>query len=282
VTVRVGQALAATDTLRQAVLVVSGGVALDNLTLEWGDGQGEHKPALDRMSVEWGRDYPLHVALDALTVEWADGSGAHKPALDRLTVESGDGHGLRQPTLGRLEVTWDKGVDRRPALSALTVEWSDGGGTHRPALDNLQVVWADGSGAGRPALAAVEVQWADVGPQPPPHNVRLSLLRVEWNDDADPTGGGDAILWITHTTDTPVVGLRVVTDLDIPDGEQLVCLVRCDSEHLPVDAWHSYQKFRANRSVAIERPGTQIRVGVVKPTALPDDTSVFVQLRCEM
>jgi len=110
--------------------------------------------------------------------------------------------------------------------------------------------------------------------------VRVSLLRLEWADgDSDPTEDGDEVLWLLHTAAEDVVGVRVVTSLSVPDGEELECLVRCDAEAYAVDAWHTYQRFRSNRRVTLEQPGRVLRVGVVKPAAFPDDTDVFVQLR---
>jgi len=322
---------------RQAVLMTPLDVALANLTVEWGDGLGANRPALDDLRVEWARTWPRSVQLADLTVEWGDGLGTYRPALADLTVIWGDGHAQQQPTLADLEVSWSKGGDRRPALAALTAEWGDGlgahrpaladltvvhasgplkrprlldltveqgdgSGTHRPALADLTAVWGDGLGAARPtvadltahwsvgytaarpAVADLTADWSDRPPGPPPAGVRVDLLRVEWaHGDYDPTGDGSEVLWLMYTAPPDVVGdvvgLRVVTSLDVPEGEELECLVRCDAETYPVEAWPTYQRFRSNRRVTLDRPGRVLRVGIIKPAAFPEDTDVFVQFR---
>ena len=269
---------------RQAVLMTPLDVALANLTVEWGDGLGANRPALDDLRVEWARTWPRSVQLADLTVEWGDGLGTYRPALADLTVIWGDGHAQQQPTLADLEVSWSKGGDRRPALAALTAEWGDGLGAAQPTVADLTAHWSVGYTAARPAVADLTADWSDRPPGPPPAGVRVDLLRVEWaHGDYDPTGDGSEVLWLMYTAPPDVVGdvvgLRVVTSLDVPEGEELECLVRCDAEAYPVEAWPTYQRFRSNRRVTLDRPGRVLRVGIIKPAAFPEDTDVFVQFR---
>ncbi|MEA3401644.1 MAG: hypothetical protein U9R79_10425, partial [Armatimonadota bacterium] len=240
--------------LRQYVLVTYSRVALDEFAVEWSDGSGSNKPTVDLFAVEWSRVVPTEVAVDALAVEWSDGSGAHKPRLDLLTVHWSDGHALNQPTVDLLWVVWGKGGDHYCTVDSFAVQWSDGSGTNKPTVDLFGVHWSDGSGTNKPTVDQFAAQWTDRATGPLPQDVKLDLLQVQWNDDGDPVGT-DEILWLRHTAERNLVGLRVVTAFSVADGGDLQCVVRCDKEDAPVDAWGTYQKFLANRTVLIDEPG---------------------------
>lgn len=266
----------AADLALQAVLVAAGEVSLHTLTLEWGDGLGAHLPTLEAVGVEWGRSYPTEVGLRSLALEWGDGSGGHTPVVRLLGLQWSDGHGVYRPSLQSVEVGWGKGGDQRPGLAAVTLEWGDGLGANKPTLQSLGLQWGDGLGGNRPTLASAGVQWADHGPWPPASKVRVSAFSLEWNDDGDPTADGETICWLTVTTERPVVGVRVVTSAVMEEGRDLQCLIRCDDTGA-VDAWHTYQHFLTNRTVVVDAPGTDVRVGVAKPAAVPDETDLIVQ-----
>ncbi len=273
----------AAELAQQAVLIAAGEVSLHTLTLEWGDGLGAHVPTLEAIGVEWGRSYPTEVALRSLALEWGDGSGGHTPLLRSLGLQWSDGHGVYRPSLQSVEVGWGKGGDQRPGLAAVTLEWGDGLGANKPTLQSLSAHWSDGSGVNKPTLQSLSAQWADAAPGPPRSTVRLTTFAVEWSDDGDPTDGGtDDILWLTVATEAPVVGVRVVTSLQMEEGRELTCLIRCDDADAgDVDAWPTYQKFFSNRTVVVDDPGQDVRVGIVKPAALDPNIDLFVQFKYE-
>jgi|GEM_PF-6232253 len=266
---------------RQAVLVAAGEVSAHAVTLEWADGSGDHRPELQSTGLEWSRAHPTQVSLGGVALEWSDGGGEHSPLLHMVGLSWSDNKGVFRPDLLSAELEWSKGGDQRPGLASVVLEWSDGSGGNRPALLSAEVSWGDGSGGNRPALLSAEVDWADHGPQPPRSAVAVTAYALEWNDDADPTAeAGSGICWLTLTTGRPVVGVRVVTSAAMEEGRELDCLIRCD-DVLPVDAWASYQRFRSNRTVLVDAPGTDLRVGVVKPAEVADETDLIVQLQYE-
>ncbi|MGD9496376.1 MAG: hypothetical protein AB7Y46_08695 [Armatimonadota bacterium] len=273
-------------------------LAVDALTVEWADGSGTHKPTVDRLMLQYSDGHSVNrPVVDLVQLVWGKGLD-HRPVLDLLTVEWGDGSGTHKPAVDVLTVAWNAGALGRPQLDRVTLEWGDGSGTHKPAVDALTLEFSDGTGAKpavdlvtlhysigglgyRPAVDKLETQWADYPAGPPPSRVKVNLLRFEWNDDSDPVEETDEVLWLTYTAAAPVAGVRVVTSFALPEDGQLQCLVRADQEHLPVDAWHTYQRGQTNRRIMLEEPGTVLRVGVVKPAELPDNTDVFVQLHYE-
>ncbi|MCD6351480.1 MAG: hypothetical protein J7M26_05125, partial [Armatimonadetes bacterium] len=102
--------------------------------------------------------------------------------------------------------------------------------------------------------------------------------RMEWGDQVQPPGAGEKVLFMLHSGEEACVALLATTGLGAAVDAQCRGIVRCDAEDAAVDAWGTYQQFELGQRVYLQRPGDTVRVGIIGPDSLPDDTDIYVQL----
>lgn len=171
----------------------------------------------------------------------------------------------------------------KPQVGRITFEGSTGAGTETPRVGRITFVGSDGTGTELPRLGMIRFEAEEAERSRESATPRLGRVTIEAQDGIVPPGEGDKILWLRPdvppmTGDTVCFGVRVVASLSAEDAARCRVLVRADAEGAPVDAWNSYQEVRLGENAYLERPGLSVRVGVIAPADLPDDTTFHVTL----
>ncbi len=261
---------------------------VDRLLFVWSTGLGLTTPRVDALEYLWdGGDWDKRPAVDSLEFCWADDQeGGNRPQVDLLEfVWQSRNVAVNWPKVNSLEFCWadDQEGGNRPKVDLIEFVWSDTqSGGNRPRVDSLLFQWSEGLPVpGRPRVDRLEFTWAaDEAPPFRPH-VRVDSLEYQWADEVKPPGEGESVLFITDQYDSNVVALRVTTDAGVDVDVQLRGIARADKEDLAVDDWDSYQAFNLGENVTLEEPGKELRVGIIKPDSVSDDTDIFVQAHCE-
>lgn len=215
---------------------------------------------------------PLVLCIYEVGVEWGDGSGGNEPEVAAVTIEWALAPG----------VDWS----HRPQVDAVTVAWGDGSGGNEPTVGSVEIAWSDGIGGNEPEVAAVTIEWAAEGEGPGPdpedrNRPTLGEARVEWGDAPPPIDPGtENVLWLVEESERVCSRLRIVVQgLSAEDKAALRVYVRTDKEHLPIDAWHTYQVGALRHNVFLEEPGKVVRVGIVRPAGLARPDTMVQMVR---
>ena len=252
------------------------------LDLYWADGSGA-SPSVDALQLQWAREAPTQLEVRRIDLHWADGSAGHVPCADKVALYWGQGRRTTLPSLYRVVCEWSKGHDNVPGVSKVELFWADGTGTS-PSVDRFGVTYSQGDLCGTtPTLDYLSLQWADEVRSRQPLGFYVDRVAFGWQTDLSPDAEGEdpeRVLWLYHEAGSPVCMLRLATSLPPrEESQRLRCLVRCDGEASPVDAWGTYQGFRPREDVLIERPGRKVRIGVVGRGEV--DFDLHVQLKEE-
>lgn len=252
------------------------------LDLYWADGSGA-SPSVDALQLQWAREAPTQLEVRRIDLHWADGSAGHVPCADKVALYWGQGRRTTLPSLYGVVCEWSKGLDNVPGVSKVELFWADGTGTS-PSVDRFGVTYSQGDLCGTtPTLDYLTLQWADEVRSRQPLGFYVDRVAFGWQTDLSPDAEGEdpeRVLWLYHEAGSPVCMLRLATSLPPrEESQRLRCLVRCDGEASPVDAWGTYQGFRPREDVLIERPGRKVRIGVVGRGEV--DFDLHVQLKEE-
>ena len=222
-----------------------------------------------------------------ITFVGSDGTGTELPRLGMIRFEAEEAGRSRESTIPRIGRIVFEGLAPpkapNPQVGRITFEGSTGAGTETPRVGRITFVGSDGTGMELPRLGMIRFEAEEAERSRESATPRLGRVTIEAQDGIVPPGEGDKILWLRPdvppmTGDTVCFGVRVVASLSAEDAARCRVLVRADAEGAPVDAWNSYQEVRLGENAYLERPGLSVRVGVIAPADLPDDTTFHVTL----
>lgn len=189
------------------------------------------------ISLEWGTEAQGRPAITSAAVEWGEGDGVERPQVDSVAIEyrsSDEGSG-DSPVIEDVQVDW-------------AADWYD---------EDLQ-----------PTIEAVSIEWkatGDIGETP-----AVSRVMLEWGTGMVTPALTDQILWFTNDDTTRTCyKVRICSNAGDATEALLRCIIRTDLETLAVDAWQSYEEFACNELYTLERPGHEVRIGIIAP----DETS---------
>ena len=261
-----------------------GRVSVGRIMLEWlCPPQQIIGPEIETITTEWGwvPSYSDGPVVETVTLELSNGSGTLVPEVDNAALEWSDPTtaGDLVPEVLTTELGWAAGI--RPPTDFVEVdsagaEWSDGSALEVPDVDQLSASW----GANIGDLADVEVsqmtaEWSDgtITDVPEMHTVRVEWARA----GADPVTGEKYLIIATVDSTRLCTGVRVQA-IGISEAQSRQCrvLVRADREDLDKTLWASYDAGELDADIPLQRPGRAVRVVIIGPAALPDDTDFLV------
>lgn len=259
-----------------------GRVSVGRIMLEWlCPPQQITTPQIETIGVEWGwvPEYSEGPSVESIGLEFSDGSATAFPEVDSAAAEFSDGSLTEVPEVLTATAGWAAGIQlptEAVEVDSAVADYSDGSALEVPELDQLTASW----GANIGELADVEVsemtaEWSDGTIT---DVSELHTVRVEWaRAGADPITGEKYLIVATVDSTRLCNGIRV-QGLGITEAQARQCrvLYRADREDLDKTLWSSYEVGELDADLPLQRPGRAVRVVIIGPAALPDDTDFLV------
>ena len=271
-------------TLTWQIMQWPGRVEVSHVDLEWlWNPQYSEAPEVDAVALEWlwTPQYSEAPEVDAIALEWSDGQGVNAPEVDSSTVDFSDGTGALAPEVDRVVEEWSAGLTDpgAPEVDSVSEEFSDGSGTNAPEVDSASAEWSAGiedpGDDGAPEVDSATAEFSDGSSVETPE---LHTVRVEWSRaGGDPTAG-EKYLLVTEIDNARLCTAVRVAPVALSGAERALCrvLVRADSDAATTD-WPSYKVGLLEEDIQLDLPGRAVRVIIVGPNTLPDDTDFLVE-----